>query len=215
MNFMPGQEQDSSENQDLNAALEQGETTFVTEGAKKQVNGGTIGMLGLLALCAGGTYFMYLRGGPQQANAADAGTAQTINSFLADGEKHVSLMKQMLKETDKVVLRFRQTTAQSQIPLEKLRTNPFQMELAPKAPVAGEDNPASRRRREEERAAAIAAVQSIKLQSVLFGAQRAALVNNKLVQEGGEIDGFIVEKITADSVIVRSGVYRFELKMQR
>ena len=158
---------------------------------------------------------MYLRGGPQKANAADAGTAQTINTFLADGERHVSLMKQMLKETDKVVLRFRQSTAQSQIPLEMLRTNPFQMEVATKTPAASEENSASRRRREEERSAAIASVQSIKLQSVLFGAQRAALINNKLVQEGGEIEGFTVEKITADSVIVRTGIYRFELKMQR
>jgi len=215
MNFIPGQQQDeSSEAPDLNATLEQGETAFVTEGTKKQVSGGTIGMLGVLALCAGGTYFMYMRGGPQKANAADAGTAQTINSFLADGDKHVKLMKQMLKETDKVVLRFRQTTAQSQIPLEMLQTNPFLMELTSKAPVA-DDNSASRRRRDEERNAAIAAVKSIKLQSVLYGSQRAALMNNKLVQEGGEIDGFTVEQITADSVIVRSGVYRFELKMQR
>lgn len=214
MTFIPGQEQDASENQDLNAALEQGETAFITEGAKKQVNGGTIGMLGLLAICAGGTYFMYLRGGPQQANAADAGTAQTINTFLADGEKHVTLMKQMLKDTDKVVMRFRQSTAQSQIPLEMLRTNPFQWETPTKTD-GNEESAANRRRREEERAAAVAAVKSIKLQSVLFGSQRAALVNNKLVQEGSEIDGFVVEKITQDSVIVRSGVYRFELKMTK
>jgi hypothetical protein len=112
------------------------------------------------------------------------------------------------------VMRFRQSTSQSQIPLEMLRTNPFQMEIASENPATADDG-AMRRRREEERAAAVASVKSIKLQSVVFGAQRAALINNKLVQEGGEIDGFTVEKITADSVIVRSGVYRFELKMKR
>lgn len=211
MNFMD-QDQPSSDGQD--PLLEQGETAFVAESAKKPVNGGTIGMLGLLVLCAAGTYFMYLRGGPQKASAADASTAQTINTFLADGQKHVSLMKQMLKDTDKVVMRFRQSTAQSQVPLELLQTNPFQME-APKAAVATEDNTMSRRRKEEERAAAVAAVQSLKLQSVLYGAQRAALMNNKLVQEGGEIDGFTIDQITQDSVIVRSGVYRFELKMKK
>lgn len=62
--------------------------------------------------------------------------------------------------------------------------------------------------------AAVAAVNRSSC-SRFSSAQRAALMNNKLVQEGGEIDGFTVEKITADSVIVRSGVYRFELKMQR
>lgn len=215
MNFMTGQDQDeSAATQDLHAALEQGETAFVTESTKKQVSAGTVGMLGILAMCAAGTYFMYVRGGPKQANAADAGTAQTINSFLADGDKHVTLMKQMLRDTDKVVLRFRQSTAQSQVPLERLQTNPFLMELTSTVPAAG-DNSASRRRREEERAAAFAAVKTIKLQSVLYGTQRAALMNNKLVQEGAEIDGFTVERISPDSVIVRSGVYRFELKMQR
>src|SRR5688500_3797936 len=125
MNFNTDIAPEESKGQDdLNAALDQGDTAFVTETPKKQVSPGTIGLLGLLAICAGGTYFMYLRGGPQTANAADTTTAETINTFLADGERHVKLMKEMLKETDKVVMRFRQTTAQSQIPLEKLHTNP-------------------------------------------------------------------------------------------
>lgn len=215
MNFIPGQEQqDAGDDQDLNAALEQGETAFVTESARKQVNTSTLGLVGLLALCAGGTYFMYLRGGPQAASAADTATAQTITSFLADGEKHVKLMKEMLKDTDKVVQRFRQSTSLTQIPAERLRTNPFQMEVA--APVvATDDGASSRRRREEERAAAAEAVKALKLQSILYGARRAALLNNQLVQEGMTVEGFVVEQITADNVVVRQGIYRFALKMQQ
>ena len=83
------------------------------------------------------------------------------------------------------------------------------------AMVLAEGEVTSRRRREEERAAALQAVQDLKLQSVLFGNRRAAMLNNQMVAEGQTIEGFIVEKITADGVIVRMGVYRFELKMKK
>ncbi|MDB5297396.1 MAG: hypothetical protein JWO31_3379, partial [Phycisphaerales bacterium] len=62
---------------------------------------------------------------------------------------------------------------------------------------------------------AAAAAHGLKLQSVLVGSRRAALVNNVLVQEGGEVDGFTVEKISPGAVVVRSGVYRFELRMDQ
>lgn len=219
MSFVPGQTSDgdeSSESRDsgLSGSEETGETEFVAEEKKSKVNTSTLGIFGLLVLCAGGTYFMYLRNGPQTANADDDTTTETINTFLTDGEKHVTLMKQMLQDTDKVVQRFRQSNSNTQIPLARLQTNPFRM-LIPAVENANEGEVTSRRRREEERAAALQAVQDLKLQSVLFGNRRAAMLNNQMVAEGQTIEGFIVEKITADGVIVRMGVYRFELKMKK
>ena len=219
MNFIPGQEQESpaaggGDDQDLNASLEQGETTFVTGEQKPKVNTSTLGLLGLLVACAGGTYFMYLRGGPQAANAAEVATKDEISTFLVDGQKHVSLMKEMLKDTDKVVQRFRASSAKSQIPLAKLVTNPFRMEL-PKQATVNDGSAASARRNAEERLAAMEAVKALKLQSVLYGTRKAALLNNQLVQEGMEVEGFIVEKINQGAVIVRSGAFRFELRMEK
>ena len=220
MSFIPGQDQQSSDggadqDQDLNAALEQGETSFVTGEQKSKVNTSTLGLFGLLALCAGGTYFMYLRGGPQTANAAEVATADEISTFLVDGQKHVTLMKEMLKDTDKVVQRFRASSSRSQVPLARLVTNPFRMELPKQATAKDDGSAASKLREKEERAAAMEAVKAIKLQSILFGTRRAALLNNQLVQEGMEVEGFVVEKITQAAVVVRTGQYRFELRMEK
>jgi hypothetical protein len=40
-------------------------------------------------------------------------------------------------------------------------------------------------------------------------------VNNHLVQEGMEIEGFVIERINQGAVVVRTGVYRFELRMEK
>jgi hypothetical protein len=47
------------------------------------------------------------------------------------------------------------------------------------------------------------------------GARKSCMVNNTLYTEGQQVDGFTIEKIAPDSVIVRNGSYRFELRMQR
>jgi hypothetical protein len=89
------------------------------------------------------------------------------------------------------------------------------MEAPKQAVAATDDSASSRRRRDEERAAAAEAVKALKLQSVLYGTRKAALLNNQLVQEGMEVEGFVVEKINQGAVIVRTGVYRFELRMEK
>jgi hypothetical protein len=224
MNFMPGQQDAQATDQpegggpDLNGALEQGETTFVTGEPKKQASAGTLGVVGLLAICAAGTYFMYVRNGPAAASAADVATADQVGTFLADGDRHVKLMTQMLQNTDKVVQQFRQSSAKTQVPLAALSTNPFRME-APKKPgvaAASESESAARRRRDEERAAVVDAATALKLQLLMVGgARRAALINDRMVYEGQEVDGLTVEKILPDKVVLRSGVYRVEKAFQK
>ena len=67
-----------------------------------------------------------------------------------------------------------------------------------------------------ERQAALKAVQALQLQSIMFGeTRRACMINNALCTEGQQVDDFVIEKITQGAVIVRSGTYRFELKMQK
>jgi hypothetical protein len=41
------------------------------------------------------------------------------------------------------------------------------------------------------------------------------MINNALYTEGQTVEGFLVEKIAPNTVIVRNGQYRFELRMQR
>jgi hypothetical protein len=212
MSFIPGQTSENTEasnQQELSEALEQGDATFVTSEPKKQVSKGTLSIGGILALCAGAVWFMFLRTGPATAQAADDSTAESITAFVGEGRQHMQLMRQMLQSTEKVVQQFQQSTARNQIPLNKLATNPFQMEVA-KKPV-NETESASRRRRDEERSAFVENVKTLRLQLIMYGQnQKAAMINDRAILEGQEIESMKVEKILPDRIILRSGVYRVE-----
>ena len=75
---------------------------------------------------------------------------------------------------------------------------------------------AAKRRREEERQAVLKAVGALNLQSVIHsGTRKSCMINNTLYTEGQQVDSFVVERISPDAVVVRNGVYRFELRMQK
>jgi Type II secretion system protein B len=72
-----------------------------------------------------------------------------------------------------------------------------------------------KQRREQARQAALKAVQELALQSIMFSEnRRACMINNSLYREGQQVDDFTVDKISPQSVIVKTGPYRFELRMQ-
>ena len=214
MSFIPGQTDNSDQGdpqQELAASLDQGETTFVTGEPKKQISSSTLGVFGVLALCVAGTWFMYVRGGPQAASAADTETAANITSFLDEGKQHVTLMKQMLQNTEKVVQQFRQSSTKTQVPVAGLHTNPFRMEAPKSTEPVNESESAARRRRDEERAAVVEAARKLRLQLILYSDRnKTVMINDKIVAEGQEIDTFVIEKVFQDRIIVRSGVYRVE-----
>jgi hypothetical protein len=221
MNFMNGMpqenESESTDDSSLSDTLGQGETTFVTsdDGSKQKVSPGTLGLVGLMAICAGATYFMYLRGGPSSAAASEDTTAAQIDTMLAESQKHATLMKQVLKDAPQVVQRFREASVNTQVPLKELSRNPFLMRTDRPETAAVESEATSRRRREEERSAAAQAAQGLRVQTILFGTRRIAMVNGRMVREGDVIDSFVVEQIQQNSVIVRSGSYRFELTIAK
>lgn len=218
MNFIPQEESQDKAGADEAPDLGESDPTFVTSetAPKKANNNQVMVMAGLVVVALVVVWFMYFRKGPQSADAAAVGSgADTVNAFLASGEEHVALMRQMLQNTDKVVQRFREDQTRTQVPLTALRTNPFRR-LAPSARPENESEAAARRRREEERQATAAAAGGLRLQSVLQGkAHQACMINNKLYQLGQEVDGFTIEQIDRNSVVVRSGPYRFEVSMQR
>ena len=41
------------------------------------------------------------------------------------------------------------------------------------------------------------------------------MINNTMYTEGQQVDSFVVEKINPGTVVVKSSVYRFELRMQK
>jgi hypothetical protein len=198
---------------DLSETLnESGETEFVAEEPKGS-NRGTV-VLGALVLAAvGGMYVMHLRSGPASAAAAPAAVAnaKTIDSFLSDGRENLRAMQTMLKSTQKVVQQFTSYPTMTQIPLADLKTNPFRF-----APSKGDETAdQTKAKREEQRTLATAAVKKLQLQSIVAGAQKACLINNAMYCEGQTVDGFYIEKIDGDAVIVRSGIFRFAIRIVR
>jgi hypothetical protein len=197
-----------------------GESEYIaTETKKPKVSQTTLVMFGVLALSAAGVWVMYQRVGPGKAVAApppeSVQAKKTINSFLDGGGNNIKSMETMLRSTEKVVQQFLTYPSMTQVPLSDLRTNPFRLRAA-KPENAPTSDAAERRKREEERVAMLKAVQSLQLQSIMYSdTRKACMINDTMYREGQNINDFTIEKVTQTSVIVKNGVYRFELRMQR
>ncbi|HZZ44056.1 MAG TPA: hypothetical protein VFE58_14060 [Tepidisphaeraceae bacterium] len=199
---------------DLTDALAEDEASFITE-EKKPVNRTSVLIFGVILLGAAGYYLMYARTGPQTASAAVSPESeqadQTINQFLSAGDENLRVMRQLRQTTDKVVAQFK-NAAPAQVPLNDLQANPFKYaQLTDDASAAA----AAKKKHEEERQIALTNVQTLQLQSILHSeTKRACMINNQLYAEGATVSDFTIEKISVGSVIVKSGPFRFELKMQ-
>jgi hypothetical protein len=203
---------------DLSEVTGQGDYSFVSTEEKKPVNRTMLVLLAVVALGGGGLYWMHARSGPSSAaagNAAEAAAAdKAISQFLDSGANNIQRMQRMLMDTEQIVEQFLNNPNVQQVPLSELQANPFRYaQSAPNSRVADE---VAAKKREEERLAALKAFQGLQLQSILYGeSRRACMINNTLVREGQQVEGFAVEKISPNSVVVRSGEYRFELTMER
>ena len=102
--------------------------------------------------------------------------------------------------------------APTQVPLNELQANPFKYS---QENDQASNAAAAKKKAEEERAAAVTAAQTLQLQTILSGARKTCMINNQMYTEGQTVAGFMVETIAADGVVVKSGAYKFKLKMQR
>jgi hypothetical protein len=181
-------------------------------------NGKSAAILLVLVLAgAAAVYLVRTRGGPAAAAAASSENARaTITEFLTDGGRNLQKMRDLLRNTERLVGQFAAFPGQTQVPLKDLRTNPFRF-AAPPAPSTGNESEAmAKARHEADRRAALTAVQGLKLQSVMYGqASRACMVNGALYTEGQVIEEISIEQITPNSIIVKMRGFRFEVKIQR
>jgi len=111
-----------------------------------------------------------------------------------------------------------------QVPLSRLRKNPFVMVL-PRAPVAtGPKTPRSRSdgqtkaEREEQQTLqdALARMRALRLQSIMMGgrAGATAIISNNLVTAGQKLDGFTVRRITPKTAVLTWRDQTFTLEME-
>ncbi len=202
---------------DLNDALsENGDAEFVGDVASKKPS--PFMAFGLVLALAGGAYLWYSNRAPASADAATTAqdaASQTVTKFLDGGTANVQTMEKMLRETEKVVHQFLNYPSLKQVPLGELQTNPFRFR-APQleGAVTTESEAALKKKREAERQLVLKAVANLNLQSVIHsGARKSCMINNSLYTEGQQVDDFVVEKINPGTVIMKNGVYRFELRM--
>ena len=111
-----------------------------------------------------------------------------------------------------VMKQLRNYSSVSHVPLS---SNPFKMAAEAGHEPTPADDTREKKQREEEKAAIAKAVAGLQLQFVMHGDKnKSCMINNTLYREGQQIDSFTIEKISPNTVIVRNGIYRFQLSMQ-
>jgi hypothetical protein len=179
----------------------------VSPGANRYVNGGFF----MVAASLVGA-FIYLKGGPQSAMASVA-SSPAFDSQLSQELAAIKKFDQALSDGARLADDFKFLPAKVQVPLTELKVNPFHQGGAEASPADSRDDPTTADLREKERLAALQALKSLRLQSILRGpTPRTCMINSTRYQEGQEADGFLIEEIASNTVVVRKGVYRFELK---
>jgi len=192
-----------------------GDENFVVTEEKKPVNRTTLVLFLVVALGGGALYLMHLRTGPKTADAAPqaAQANQTITQFLSGGGSNLKNMEQMLQNTQKIVQQFLAYPSVNQIPLNQLQTNPFRLTASKDGESSSEAE--ARKKQDEEKVSIRRAAEALQIQSIMFGARKACMINNTMYTEGQQVEGFTVEKINPNSVIVKNSGYRFEIKAQK
>lgn len=188
---------------------------FSSESAKP-ANNALYLLLALVVVGAGVVLFMHMRAGPKVAVASpEAANAKvTINQFLSDGGKNITAMRELLKNTEKIVQQFLDYPSTNQVKLEDLKTNPFR--FAPPKDAQDTSQADIAKHAAQEKEAAKKTAQSLKIQTILVsGKTKAAMINNTMYTEGQEINSLTIEKITPSSIIVSSGPNKFEIKIQK
>ena len=185
---------------------------FVSDSPKPNKNSMAI-LGGLLVIGAVTIWFMYFRGGPASAQGgmAPSDGGSQIKQFLDSG--NINMMKQTLKETQKIVRQFQSYNPEkTQVPLTLLHSNPFR-ELPPKAddgPVVQDDTKELEFHRQAQNAVA-----DLHIQTIIYGKKHGCMINNTFYTEGQKVGILKIEEIKPSSVIVSAGKYRFEKPMDK
>ena len=181
----------------------------------------TPGNLMLVAAFAAGFVVLYglrMRNGPASAladqNQVHAKVEAALNS-LGTLPSEVDLQQ---KGTAKAIVNEFYTAArQRQVDRSALRGNPFQYEsarapeptTAPAAPIQLRNEVPTDEKR------ALEAIKSFKLQSVLVGRQKTAMISNNLVTEGSILAGWTVVRIGPREVELQWKDRTHELRMAK
>ena len=181
-------------------------------------------IMGLLfAAAGGGLYFLSLQSSPAEASAEQRMLESTVDSALMrlreapeDGGGYSGRITQDLLEgfSDRIIA--------CQVPLKSLEKNPFAF-VAPEGQTKAVVKTAPKRTKKPEktpeqisREQAMARLEKLHLQSVMMGRDGGgvAVISNNLLSVGQRIDGFTVERIDSNSVVLSWRSEKFTLRME-
>jgi hypothetical protein len=145
------------------------------------------------------------------ASSQSIAPEQLIARYLNGEQGTLVQLQPMLQNTEQLLESCLAEKDKAQVPLAQIRNNPFRLNLSAETAnqQAGEAQ-----KNDGDRVAMLQNLEKLQLQSVLgSGDHPACVIDNRLYHEGDEIDDFTVERIETNGVVVRSGGYRFELKL--
>ncbi len=126
---------------------------------------------------------------------------ETLDGFLRNGSDRVLRIQQGIARGERSIQTLTGDKSVAQVPLAELAANPFRVGSAVPAPASA------------DRLTLLKAVDLLQLQSIVRGdTAENCLINGTLYHEGQQVNEFTVDTINEQSVIVRCGDYRFELK---
>jgi hypothetical protein len=183
---------------------------FTPEAAKPGRNAAML-MVAFVMIGVGVIYFMRARGGPAQAAAsAELSKAdREITTFIKDRDQ-IRKMTEMIKNTAEVVDQFGRYGEAAQVSVDQLQGNPF-VYVSQHQPTAKPGNPDGPR--EDAKRIFLEELSAIRVQYLMVSSvAKTAMINNKLIKEGQEVEGFMVVQISPTEVILSKTVKGFEFK---
>jgi hypothetical protein len=182
----------------------------------------------LLAVGAGAIYVLYFHGVSQASGALRSEELPTpgfadpfrLSEFLIGGPDQAPGLRGEMSQCGQTLRALLTSESPIQFPLASLKCNPFRQPDLAATSASGiqrpTTNPDAQGHTEAERTTMLRAVEAMQLQSIVCtDTRRSCMINNVLYDEGGILNGFTIEQINAQSVVVRNGLYRFELTMNR
>lgn len=158
------------------------------------------------ALCV---WFMIKKSTPGSAGAAPNPEEAKIEAAIA---QLTGIQSEVTNKVDDIVGRFSQISEVDQVNVTELKKNPFRRDLvlgAAEPPTTAAADLESMRRDEVKRQAG-----KLQLLSIMNSSQGGCcMINDKLLNVGQSIEGFVVTKITEDCVELTNNGVPIQLKM--
>jgi len=168
-------------------------------------------ILGVIAVIAVGIQFLrFVQISPKlaavsAATASDSPPPLAHDPALAFAAADIDDYQQLMQHTQQVVETIKSLPTTRPVQYQGLKVNPFKLSRGPSIVV---DHV------EQERVDTFAAAQEMTLQSIMHSdLAHVCLINNVLIRENQQLNGFTIDQINSDSVIIHRGKYRFELRL--